>query len=263
MIDREDEDVLAYLRAENEFTEAVTADLGGLRETIFQEIKGRTKETDLSVPTRKGDWWYYSRSVEGLQYSIHCRVAADGPTPPALPEDGSALPGEQVLLDGNVAAEGHDFFSLGGFDVSPDGKRLAYSVDFLGNERFTLKVRDLATGEDFADEVSNVYYSGAWSRDGSTLFYTTINDAWRPYRVHRHVLGTPAEQDEIVFQEDDERFFVHVGLMRSERYVEIACTSKITTEMRLLDADDPSGRVPGGRPAAPRGRVLGGALGPP
>jgi len=249
MIDKEDEDVLAYLRAENEFTEAATADLGGLREAIFQEIKGRTKETDLSVPTRKGDWWYYSRSVEGLQYSIHCRVAADGPMPPALPEDGSALPGEQVLLDGNAVAEGHDFFSLGGFDVSPDGKRLAYSVDFLGNERFTLKVRDLATGEDFADEVSNVYYSGAWSRDGSTLFYTTINDAWRPYRVHRHVLGTPAEEDEIVFQEDDERFFVHVGLMRSERYVEIACTSKITTETRLLDADDPGGEF---RVVAPR-----------
>ena len=249
MIDKEDEDVLAYLRAENEFTEAATADLGGLREAIFQEIKGRTKETDLSVPTRKGDWWYYSRSVEGLQYSIHCRVAADGPMPPALPEDGSALPGEQVLLDGNAVAEGHDFFSLGGFDVSPDGKRLAYSVDFLGNERFTLKVRDLATGEDFPDEVSNVYYSGAWSRDGSTLFYTTINDAWRPYRVHRHVLGTPAEEDEIVFQEDDERFFVHVGLMRSERYVEIACTSKITTETRLLDADDPGGEF---RVVAPR-----------
>ena len=102
-------------------------------------------------------------------------------------------------------------------------------------------MRDLASGEDFADEVANVYYSGAWSRDGSTLFYTTINDAWRPYQVHRHVLGTPAEQDELVFQEDDERFFVHVGLMRSERYVEIACTSKITTEIRLLDADDPGG----------------------
>ena len=249
LIDRDDDEVLAYLKDENAFTEAATAGLADLRETLFQEIKGRTKETDLSVPTRKGDWWYYTRSVEGLQYSIHCRVAADGPVPPALPEDGSPLPGEHVLLDGNVVAEGHDFFSLGAFDVSPDGKLLAYSVDFLGNERFTLKVRDLSTGEDLADEIANTYYSIAWSRDGSTLFYTTINDAWRPYRVHRHVLGTPAEKDEIVFQEDDDRFFVGVSLMRSERFVEIACTSEITSEVRLLDADDPGGRF---QVAAPR-----------
>lgn len=252
LIDPEDDEVLAYLAEENDFTKASTAHLAELRETIFQEIKARTKETDLSVPTRKGDWWYYSRSVEGLQYPIHCRVAAeghDGLTPPALSEDGSALPGEQVLLDGNVVAEGHDFYSLGGFEVSPDGKRLAYSVDFVGNERFTLRVRDLAGGEDLADEVANIFYSAAWSRDGSTLFYTTINDAWRPHRVHRHVLGTPAEQDEIVFQEDDERFFVHVELMRSERYLEIECGSKITTEVRLLDADDPSGEF---RVVAPR-----------
>ena len=249
MIDREDDDVLAHLRAENDFTEASTAHLADLREAVFQEIKARTKETDLSVPTRRGDWWYYSRSVEGLQYPIRCRVAADGPTPPALPEDGSALPGEHVLLDGNVVAEGHDFFSLGAFSVSPDGKRLAYSVDFLGNERFTLKVRDLVSGEDFADEVSNVYYSIAWSRDASALFYTTIHDAWRPHRVHRHVLGTSAEQDEVVFQEDDERFFVGVSLMRSERYIEIACRSKITTEVRLLDAEDPTGEF---RVVAPR-----------
>jgi oligopeptidase B len=249
LIDREDDDVLAYLHEENAFTEAATADLADLRETLFQEIKARTKETDLSVPTRKGDWWYYSRSVEGLQYSIQCRVAADGPTPPSLPEDGSALPGEHILLDGNVVAEGHDFFSLGGFEISPDGARLAYSVDFLGNERYTLKVRDLATGEDLADEVANTYYSLAWSRDGSTLFYTTINDAWRPYQVHRHVLGTPAEQDAVVFQDDDERFFVSVGLTRSERFIEIDCTSKITSEVLLLDADEPTGEF---RVVAPR-----------
>src|SRR5258708_4665564 len=101
MLDAEDEDVLAYLGDENAFTEAATADLAGLREAIFQEIKGRTKETDLSVPTRKGGWWYYSRSVEGLQYSISCRVAAAGPTPPSLPHDGSALPREHILLAGN------------------------------------------------------------------------------------------------------------------------------------------------------------------
>ncbi|MEY9932238.1 oligopeptidase B [Catenulispora sp. GP43] len=241
LIDREDDEVLAYLKDENAFTEAGTADQAELRETIFQEIKSRTKETDLSVPTRKGDWWYYSRSVEGLQYSIHCRVAADGPTPPSLPEDGSALPGEHVLLDGNVLAEGHDFFSLGGFDISPDGRFLAYSFDFAGDERYTLKVRDLSTGEDLADEVENTYVSIAWSRDASTLFYTTINDSFRAYRVHRHVLGTPAAQDVIVLQEDDERFYVDVLLTRSERFLQITSRSEITSDVRLLDADDPAG----------------------
>ncbi|MEY9905962.1 oligopeptidase B [Catenulispora sp. MAP12-49] len=241
LIDREDDEVLAYLKDENAYTQAATADLAELRETIFQEIKSRTKETDLSVPTRKGDWWYYSRSVEGLQYSIHCRVAADGPTPPALPEDGSALPGEHVLLDGNVLAEGHDFCSLGGFEISPDGRLLAYSFDFSGDERYTLKVRDLSTGADLADEVGNTYVSLAWSRDASTLFYTTINDSSRVYRVHRHILGTPAEQDVIILQEDDERFFVDVSLTRSERFLEISCHSEITSEVRLLDADDPAG----------------------
>ena len=249
LIDREDDDVLAYLKDENAFTEATTAGLAELRETVFQEIKARTKETDLSVPTRKGDWWYYSRSVEGLQYSISCRVAASGPTPPALSEDGSALPGEEVLLDGNALAEGHEFFALGTFEVSPDGKLLAYALDVVGDERFTLKVRDLATGEDLADEVANTYYSTAWSRDGSTLFYTTINDAWRPYRVHRHVLGTPTGQDEVVFQEDDDRFFVDVSLLRSERFIEITCSSQVTSEVRLLDSADPTGAF---RIAAPR-----------
>ena len=241
LIDREDAEVLAYLKEENAFTQAATAGLAGLRETVFQEIKSRTKETDLSVPTRKGDWWYYSRNVEGLQYPIHCRVAADGPTPPALPEDGSALPGEHMLLDGNVVADGHEFFSLGGFEISPDGMRLAYSVDFAGNERYTLKVRDLATGEDLPDEVANTYTSIAWSRDASTLFYTTINDAFRPHRVYRHAVGTPAEQDVLVLQEDDERFYLDVSLTRSERFLEISCSSEITTEVRLLAADDPGG----------------------
>ncbi|MEY9856097.1 oligopeptidase B [Catenulispora sp. GAS73] len=249
MIDGEDADVLAYLKEENAFTEVATAGLAELRETVFQEIKGRTKETDLSVPTRKGDWWYYSRNVEGLQYAIHCRVAADGPTPPTLPEDGSALAGEHVLLDGNVIADGHEFFSLGGFEISPDGLLLAYSVDFAGDERYTLKVRDLATGEDFADEVANTYTSIAWTRDASTLFYTTINDSFRTHRVYRHVLGTPAAQDEIVLQEDDERFYVDVRLTRSERFIEIFSGSKITSEVRLLDADDPAGEF---RIVAPR-----------
>ena len=241
LADKENKDVVSYLEAENAYTEERVAAQGALRERIFQEIKSRTKETDLSVPSRKGGWWYYSRTEEGKQYGIHCRLAASDDTPPELPEDGSALPGERVLLDGNELAEGHGFFSIGAFDVSPDGKRLAYSVDYAGNERFTLRVKDLETGETLPDEIPETSYGTAWSRDGSTLFYLTVDEAWRPYRVHRHIVGTPAEQDVVIYEEADERFWVSVGLSRSERYLLISVGSKITSELRLLNADDPTG----------------------
>ncbi|WP_084316465.1 S9 family peptidase [Actinospica robiniae] len=241
LIDKDDKDTTAYLEAENAFTTEATAGQAGLRERIFQEIKRRTKETDLSVPERKGDWWHYSRTEEGKQYGIHCRLAASGPNPPELSEDGSALPGEQILLDGNVLAEGHDFFSLGSYDLSPDDRLLAYSTDFDGDERFTLRVRDLATGADLADVIPDVHYSTAWSIDNSVLFYTVADEAWRPYRVMRHVIGTPAEQDVVVYEESDEKFWLGVGLTRSERYIGIELGSKITSESWLLPADAPLG----------------------
>jgi len=241
LADKKNKEVIGYLEAENAYTEARLAGQAQLRERIFQEIKGRTQETDLSVPSRKGGWWYYARTQEGKQYAIQCRLAAVGETPPELPEDGSALPGEQILIDGNELAEGHGFFALGAFDVAPDGKRLAYSVDYAGNERFTLRVKDLESGETLPDEVPDTSYGTAWSRDGSMLFYLTVDEAWRPYRVHRHTVGTPAAQDVVVFEEPDERFWVGVGLSRSERYLVISVGSKTTSELRLLDADDPTG----------------------
>ncbi|GAB7040964.1 MULTISPECIES: S9 family peptidase [Catenuloplanes] len=237
---KDDPETIAYLTAENEYTDAVTAHLAGLREKIFNEIKERTQETDLSVPSRKGDYWYYSRTVEGSQYGIHCRRAvAPGETDPPIPADGAPLAGEEVLLDGNVLAEGHDFFALGTFDVSPDGRRLAYSVDYAGDERFTLHVKDLTTGEVLPDAVPEVSYGSAWSADGSVLFYLTVDDAWRPYRVWRHVIGTPTGDDAIVFEEPDERFWVGVGLTRSEKFVLVEASSKITSEVRAIPAHAP------------------------
>ena len=142
--DKDDPAVVAHLELENAYTKAKTKHLSLLQEQVFEEIKRRTKETDLSVPTREGDWWYYSRTVEGLQYGIHCRVAvrgADDWAPPAIPEDGSPLPGEQVLLDDNVEAEGHEFFSLGSFDVTADGTTMLFGVDVEGDERYTIRLR--------------------------------------------------------------------------------------------------------------------------
>ncbi|MEO3928360.1 S9 family peptidase [Micromonosporaceae bacterium B7E4] len=242
LADKDDPDTIGYLTAENSYTEQTTARLGLLRETLFNETKRRTKETDLSVPTRKNGHWYYTRTVEGEQYGIHCRRSVrDGETAPPMPEDGAPLDGEEILLDGNALAQGHDFFALGTFDVSPDGRWLAYSTDFAGDERFTLRVKDLQTGEVLADEVPDTFYGSAWSADGSTLFYLTVDESWRPYRVWRHTVGTAADADEIVYQEDDERFWVGVGLTRSENFVVIDSHSKVTSEVRVIPASNPSG----------------------
>jgi oligopeptidase B len=242
LADKHDPDTLDYLRAENDYTEAATAGLASLREAIFEEIKARTQESDLSVPVRKGGWWHYSRTVEGKQYAVHCRrEVRPGEVVPPMAEDGKPLDGEEELLDGNELAVGHEFFSLGAFRVSPDQRWLAYSTDFSGNERYTIRIKDLATGDILPDEIPDTYAGCAWSLDGSTLFYTTVDDAWRPYRVWRHLVGTLAEDDTMVFEETDEKFHVHVGLSRSERFLRILSSSVLTSEVWLLDAAAPEG----------------------
>ena len=242
LTDPKDPEVIAYLEAENAYMEALTSGLGELRAAVFNEIKARTQETDLSVPVRKGNWWRYSRTVEGQQYSIHCRrLVRDGEVTPPMPEDGKPLDGEEVLLDGNELAAGKEFFSLGTFSVSPDGKLLAYSTDFSGNERYTLRIKDLSTGETLADEVPNTYYGSAWSLDASALFYVTVDDMWRPYRVWRHIVGTPTSDDVVVFEESDEKFWLGIGTSRDEKWLIIHTSSKLTSEVWLLDAATPTG----------------------
>ncbi|WP_097327885.1 S9 family peptidase [Paractinoplanes atraurantiacus] len=239
LADKENPETVAYLEAENAWTDGATAHLAGLRDTLFSEIKSRTKETDLTVPSRKGGFWYYTRTVEGQQYGIHCRVAVrPGETDPPSAE--GPVPGEEVLLDGNALAEGKDFFALGTFDVSPDGTRLAYSTDFEGDERFTLKIKDLRTGEVFPDEVPDTSYGTAWSADGSVLFYITVDEAWRPYRVWRHTVGRAAADDVVIFEEPDERFWVGVDLTRSEKFIIVEAGSKITSEVRIIPAETPT-----------------------
>lgn len=250
LADKDDPATIAYLTTENAYTEARTAHLAELREQLFEEIRRRTQETDLSVPTRKGGHWYYTRTVEGQQYGVQCRrVVHDGETDPPVSCDGAPLADEEVLLDGNVLAAGHDFFALGAFDVSPDGRWLAYSTDFSGDERFTLRVKDLSTGELLPDEVPGTFYGTAWSADASVLFYVTVDDAWRPHRVWRHTLGTPASEDVVVHQENDERFWVGVELTRSEKFLLIDIHSKVTSEVLAIPAGNPTGAPV---PVAPR-----------
>jgi len=234
--DKENPEVLDYLRAENDYTEAVTADQEPLRQAVFDEIVARTKQTDLTVPVREGDFWYYTRTTEGAQYRIYCRVPVTGDTPPDLAETPAD---EQVLLDGNQVAAGSEFFSVGHFATTPDGGRLAYSVDLAGDERFTLRFRDLATGQDLADQVGDTSYGGAWSPDGQFAFYIKVDQAWRPFQVWRHRLGTDPAEDAVVFTEDDDRFWVDVALTRNQAAIQITIGSKLTSEVRLIDASAP------------------------
>lgn len=245
LTNKDDPDTIAYLEAENAFLQDQTAHLGDLQEQVFQEIKGRTQETDLSVPSRKGAWWYFSRTEEGKQYAVSCRVPADGETPPAV-TPGERLDKEQVLLDGNELAGDSPFFSVGTSAMTPDGTLLAYSTDYKGDERFTLRFKNLETGELLDDEIENVFYGGAWSADGSAFFYTRVDDAWRPFQVYRHTLGT--RDDVLVYEETDERYWVGIGLTRSEKYLVLGAGSKITSEVRILDAKDPTGEFQVVRP---------------
>ena len=242
--DKESPEVIAHLEAENAWTEARTAHLADLRATLFEEVRARTLETDLSVPTRNRGWWFYGRTFEGKEYGASCRVPVrheDDWTPPvpdaAAAVDQPALPGEEVLLDLNELAEGHEFFSLGGSALSLDDTLLAYSTDTTGDERYTVRVKRLADGGLLDDVVEGVLGGVTWHPDSQSFFYTTVDDAWRSDKVWRHRLGTPQSDDELVHHETDARFWVGIGRSRDDRFLFIVSGSKTTSEWSYLDTE--------------------------
>lgn len=242
MADLEDPELRSYLEAENAYAQARTAHLEGLREKIFGEIKARVQESDLSVPVGDGPWWYYARTIEGEQYAVHARCPRSGPDAPRPVLEPGAIPaGEQVLLDANAAAAGHDFFSLGALCVSPDHRLIAAGVDTEGDERFAITVREIATGELLDDALTGVGYGAEFDNSGRYLFYVVVDDAWRPYQVWRHEIGTAREQDVKIFQEDDERFWLGIGGSRDDSHLILGLGSKTTSETWILPADDPLG----------------------
>lgn len=235
-------DTLPHLEAENAWTEAVTADQAALRDEIFEEIRRRTQETDLSVPVRDGAWWYLVRTEEGRSYPIHCRRPDDG-TGAGWIDDEAA---EQVILDLNELVEPGGYLGLGVVDVSPDGTLLAYAVDRAGDERHELRFRDLTplakggAATESTEVIGDVAYGFAWAADSRTCWYTIQDDASRPHRVRRHGVGTDPSDDTEVFAEDDERFHLTVHPARSGAVAVITAASAVTSECWLLDAADPA-----------------------
>jgi oligopeptidase B len=224
--DKDSPAVLAYLKAENAYTDRMMKPTLPLQEKLYQEMIGHLQETDRSVAYRDGDWLYYERTEAGKQYRIYCR------------KHGSLAAPEEIVLDLNALAAGKEFLDLGAFVVSDDGHRLAYTLDETGFQEFTLFVKDLRTGQVLPDKITNVA-SIVWAADNRTLFYTTEDDAKRSYRLWRHELG--ANQDVLLYEETDALYALGLGRSRSKEYVFAVAASRTTTEFRYLRADQPAG----------------------
>jgi oligopeptidase B len=225
--DRDDPEVIRYLEAENAYTDARTRHLQPLIEGLYQEMLGRIKQTDLSVPVFKDGFWYYTRTEEGKQYPLYCRRRGTLEAP------------EECYLDQNVRAAGHPFHAFGGVQPSPDGRYVAFLEDVVALRHYTLRVLDTQTGQLLADEIPDLIEGLAWASDNRTLFYQRADSANRANSVWRHVLGTPPGDDREVYRDDDVLFNVALDRSKSGAYLEITSTSFTSSEMRVIPADRP------------------------
>ncbi len=230
MLDVDDQEFLDYLAAENTYSDAYFEPHAELIETLYSEIKSRVQESDMSTPVRNGDWWYVTRTEEGLSYPVHHR----GPTIDTATE--------VILFDENIESVGHEYFDLGALDASHDHRSFAWSVDTAGDERYQMRIRTFADDGTFLDSnetIDGVANAGtAWSTDGSWLFYVRPDDQERPFQVWRHRVGDlMTDADELIFEELDERFFVAIGETRSNEWIVIHSASKTSAEVRLAPSD--------------------------
>ena len=223
-----DPEIRAYLEAENEYKDAFLAPYADLRAALYDEMRGRIKEDDSTVPAPDGRWLYYVRYVEGGEHPVHCRTLRDNET------------AEEVLLDGNREAEGESYFRIAACRHSADHRRLAYATDVNGSERYRIFVRDIASGEIVDGPVEDARGDVVWANDGECVFYTVIDDNHRPWQVRRHRVGAGGE-DPVVYEESDPGFFVGIGKSESGRFVVVSAHDHTTSEVRLIEADAPEG----------------------
>ena len=227
--ERKDPQMLAYLEAENAYTDAVMAPLKPLEEKLYGEIVGRIKQDDASVPYRERGYWYYTRFETGKDYPIHARRKGDMDAP------------EEILLDVNVMAEGKGYFSVGDMEVSQDNRLLAWADDAVGRRQYTIRFKDLATGKVLDDVIEGVSPNVVWADDNKTLLYVENDpETLLTVRVKKHVLGTPASSDVLVYEEEDDSFYMGIGRTRDDRFITIGVESTVSSEQRYAPASDPT-----------------------
>jgi len=229
--DREDDEVLAYLNEENAYYSALTEHTKPFQAALFTEMKGRIKEDDSSVPYKSNGYWYKTRYDIGMEYPIYsrCKETLEAP--------------EETIFDGNEMAKGHEYFKLGGIAVSPDNKLAAYGVDTVSRRQYTLRIKNLKTGYVYDEEIENTTGGGVWANDNKTLFYTKKDPVTlRSDKIFKHVLGTAASEDVLVYEEKDDTFSTFIYRTKSKKYLVIGCFSTLTSEFQILSTDNPNGQ---------------------
>ncbi len=230
MNERETAPVLDYLNAENKYFDEVTAPQNDLREQLYNELKGRIKQTDMSVPYQDNGYFYYSKVEEGKEYTINCR------------KKGSLDASEEVLFDQNKMAEGSKYFALGYFKVAPNNSLIGYSIDLVSRRQYTIHFKDIKTGKELTDKIENTSGGFVWANDNKTLFYTLKDEALREYRVMKHTLGTEQKDDQIIFEEKDQMFDVSVGISKSKKYIFVSSHSTMADEYQFISANEPNSK---------------------
>lgn len=227
--ERENPEVISYLTAENEYTQKMLANTETLQQKLYDEIVGRIKQNDASVPYRDKGYWYYVRYEEGKEYPIYAR------------KKGSMDAAEEVMLNANLRAEGQSYYSAAGLDISPNNQLLAFGEDTVSRRKYTLRFKNLQTGKLLPDAIPNTTGGAVWANDNKTVYYTMKDPALRSFKIFKHTLGTPTAQDEEVYYEADETFSTFVYKTKSDKYIIIGSGSTLSNEYRYLDADKPDG----------------------
>ena len=229
--DREDTEVLSYLKQENEYYKALTSHTKDFQKILFKEIKSRIKEDDHSVPYKNNGYWYATRYETGKEYPIYSR------------RKGKEDAAEQIIFNCNEMAEAHEYFSLGGVAVSPNNKLASFGLDTVSRRQYYIQIKNLKTGEIYPDKIENTTGSSVWAKDNKTFFYTKKDPiSLRSDKIYKHKLGTPPEDDELVFHETDETFGTFVYKTKSKKYIVIGSYSTLTSEYQILRADNPEGK---------------------
>lgn len=239
--ERENPEVIDYLKAENAYLEAMMKHTEPLQDQLFKEITGRIKQDDMSVPVKHHGYWYYTRFEEGMEYPLYCRKPAKAGDNPAIisNEVVHSSADEQVLLDGYEMSKGYAFFDVGGYSISPDNRLIAYSIDTVSRRQYQIFFKEIASGKMFSEVIQNTSGNMVWANDNKTVFYSVKDESLRSCRIMRHEIGTDPKDDVEVYYEDDATFYAFVSKTKSEKYIVIILESTLTSEIRFIDADRP------------------------